>query len=161
MATYVTLASFTDQGIRSVKDSVDRLAAFRAAAEKLGVTLKSVHYTVGAFEAMYAALARDDLDAFHAVATPDFHAFDNGRRYDGDALADVLRAAHASGRTHVWTVTEPEVHVDGDSAWVAYVNRGSITQGQETKAVTWLESVMLRREQGAWKVAFLHSTRAP
>jgi len=116
---------------------------------------------VGAIEAMYAAWARDDLDAFHAVATPDFHAFDNGRRYDGDALADVLRAAHASGRTHVWTVTEPEVHVDGDSAWVAYVNRGSITQGQETKAATWLESVMLRREQGAWKVAFLHSTRAP
>jgi uncharacterized protein with GYD domain len=50
MATYVVLASFTDQGIRNVKDSPDRLAAFRAVAEKLGVTMKSVHYTVGAYD---------------------------------------------------------------------------------------------------------------
>ncbi len=50
MATYVTLANFTDQGIRNVKDSTDRLGAFKAAAEKLGITLKSVHYTVGAYD---------------------------------------------------------------------------------------------------------------
>ena len=50
MATYVVLANFTDQGIRNVKDSPDRLGAFRAAAEKLGVTMKSVNYTVGAYD---------------------------------------------------------------------------------------------------------------
>lgn len=50
MATYVTLATFTDQGIRTIKDSPDRLGAFRAMAEKLGVTIKSVHYTVGAYD---------------------------------------------------------------------------------------------------------------
>lgn len=50
MATYVTLVNFTDQGIRNVKDSPDRLGTFRSAAEKLGVTLKSAHYTVGAFD---------------------------------------------------------------------------------------------------------------
>ena len=50
MATYVTLANFTDQGIRNVKDSPDRLGAFRAMAEKLGITIKSVHYTVGAYD---------------------------------------------------------------------------------------------------------------
>ena len=36
MATYVTLGSFTDQGIRNFKDSPDRLGAFRAMADKLG-----------------------------------------------------------------------------------------------------------------------------
>ena len=46
----VTLANFTDQGIRNVKDSPDRFGAFRAMAEKLGITLKSVHYTVGAYD---------------------------------------------------------------------------------------------------------------
>jgi uncharacterized protein with GYD domain len=50
MATYVTLATFTDQGIRNIKDSPDRLGAFRAMAEKLGVTIKSVHYTVGSYD---------------------------------------------------------------------------------------------------------------
>ena len=47
MATFISLLNFTDQGIRNIKDSPDRYGAFRAVAEKLGVTVKSFHYTVG------------------------------------------------------------------------------------------------------------------
>jgi uncharacterized protein with GYD domain len=50
MPTFVTLCSFTDQGIRNVKESPDRLAAFTAMAEKSGVKMKSAHYTVGAYD---------------------------------------------------------------------------------------------------------------
>jgi uncharacterized protein with GYD domain len=50
MPTYITLANFTDQGIRNVKDSPERLAAFKAMAEKLGVSIKSVYYTVGNYD---------------------------------------------------------------------------------------------------------------
>ncbi len=28
------------------------------------------------------------------------------------------------GRRFEWNVTEPDIHIDGDTAWVAYVNRG-------------------------------------
>jgi uncharacterized protein with GYD domain len=47
MATYISLLSFTDQGIKNVKDSPDRYGAFRSMAEKLGVTVKGFYYTVG------------------------------------------------------------------------------------------------------------------
>jgi uncharacterized protein with GYD domain len=50
MATYVVLVNFTDQGIRSVSDSPKRYEAFRALAEKLDVQVKSVFWTVGAFD---------------------------------------------------------------------------------------------------------------
>ncbi|HQU48453.1 MAG TPA: GYD domain-containing protein [Casimicrobiaceae bacterium] len=50
MATYVVLGNFTDQGIRNVKDSPERLAAFKAAAEKLGVSIRHAWYTVGAHD---------------------------------------------------------------------------------------------------------------
>ena len=50
MATYITLLNFTDQGIRNVKDSPERLNAFRAMAEKLGVSIKSVYFTVGNYD---------------------------------------------------------------------------------------------------------------
>jgi uncharacterized protein with GYD domain len=50
MATYVTLVNFTEQGIRNVKESPERFAAFRGLAEKLGVTVRSAHYTVGAHD---------------------------------------------------------------------------------------------------------------
>lgn len=50
MATFVTLANFTDQGIRNIKESPERLAAFRAMADKLGLTIKSIHYTIGNYD---------------------------------------------------------------------------------------------------------------
>jgi uncharacterized protein with GYD domain len=50
MATFIILENFTDQGIKTVKDSPDRFNAFRAMAEKAGVSIKSVHWTVGRYD---------------------------------------------------------------------------------------------------------------
>jgi uncharacterized protein with GYD domain len=47
MATFISLLNFTDQGIRNIKESPDRYAAFKAMAEKLGVAVKGFYYTVG------------------------------------------------------------------------------------------------------------------
>ncbi|MBE7522684.1 MAG: GYD domain-containing protein [Burkholderiales bacterium] len=60
MATYVVLANFTDQGIRNVKDSPERLAAFRAAAEKLGFSIRHAYYTVGAHDMAVVVEGPDD-----------------------------------------------------------------------------------------------------
>ena len=50
MATFVTLVNFTDQGIRNIKESPERLEAFKALAEKLGLAIKSIDYTIGHYE---------------------------------------------------------------------------------------------------------------
>ncbi len=50
MATFIVLLNFTDQGIRNVKDSPERLNAFRAMAEKMGVSIKSEYCTVGNYD---------------------------------------------------------------------------------------------------------------
>ncbi len=42
--------NFTDQGIRKAKDSPARFKAFRSMAEKVGVTIKSVYWTVGNYD---------------------------------------------------------------------------------------------------------------
>jgi len=52
MTTFITLVNFTDQGIRNVKESPERFEAFKAAGEKLGVTVKAVFYTVGQYDMM-------------------------------------------------------------------------------------------------------------
>ena len=38
MATYIALCSFTDQGIRNVKDSTKRAAMSRSVLNEMGVT---------------------------------------------------------------------------------------------------------------------------
>jgi ketosteroid isomerase-like protein len=114
-----------------------------------------------AIRSFFAAATADDLDKLHAVTTPDFYAFDAGGRFTRDALMDMIKAAHAAGKVYVWTVNEPEVHISGDLAWITYVNRGSIKDASGTKDVTWLESAVLQKEKGAWRIHFFHSARAP
>ena len=50
MATFINLATFTDQGIKNIKESPDRLNAYRAMAEKMGLTVKSAYYTTGTYD---------------------------------------------------------------------------------------------------------------
>jgi uncharacterized protein with GYD domain len=50
MATYVTLANFTEQGARNVKESPQRFEAFKSAAEAAGVKVISVHWTQGQYD---------------------------------------------------------------------------------------------------------------
>jgi len=50
MATYITLINLTEQGARNIKDSPQRFEAYQGLAEKLGLTVKSVYWTTGAFD---------------------------------------------------------------------------------------------------------------
>jgi ketosteroid isomerase-like protein len=131
-----------------------------AAAQTAQAEVDKAHVTE-AVRSMFAAFAADDPAKFRAVTTPDFYAFDVGKRFTGDALMDLIKTVHAEGKVYVWTINEPEVHVHGDVAWITYVNKGSVKDASGTKEVTWLESAVLEKEKGVWRIHFLHSTRVP
>jgi ketosteroid isomerase-like protein len=116
---------------------------------------------VATMESMFAAATNDDLDKWHTIAAPDFYAFDNGKRFEGDALMDLIKTLHSQGRTYRWKVTDPEVHINHDVAWVTYMNQGSIQDATGSKDITWLESSILQRGNGGWRIQFFHSTRVP
>ena len=60
MPAYITLANFTDQGARAIKDSPERFEAFKALAESAGVTIKSVHWTTGAYDVVLVTEGPED-----------------------------------------------------------------------------------------------------
>jgi uncharacterized protein with GYD domain len=60
MATYIVLGTFTDQGIRGVKDTTKRAEAFKAMAKKAGATVKDLYWTLGQFDVMTVVDAPDD-----------------------------------------------------------------------------------------------------
>ena len=72
-----------------------------------------------------------------------------------------IKAQHAAGKRYEWNVTEPDVHISGDTAWIAYVNKRSITDASGTAKQNWLESAFLEKRAGNWKIVFMHSTRVP
>lgn len=110
---------------------------------------------------MYAALMTDDLNAFHAVTTQDFFAYDAGQRFDGDALIDLIKDRHAQGVVFEWNVNDPSVEVACDTALVTYVNTGSITQAGAKLPRSWLESATLKHDGARWRIRFFHSTSVP
>jgi uncharacterized protein with GYD domain len=50
MATYLVLGTFTDQGIKTIKDTAKRSDAIRATAKKAGVEVKEVFWTLGQYD---------------------------------------------------------------------------------------------------------------
>jgi uncharacterized protein with GYD domain len=48
--TYAALMNWTDQGVKSFKDSVDRSEAAEAAFAQTGITFKGLYWTVGQYD---------------------------------------------------------------------------------------------------------------
>ncbi len=116
---------------------------------------------VGIVKQMYVAARADDLPGLIAVTTPDFYAYDGGKRFTAQSLMGLIARLHAAGKHYEWNVTDPEVHIVCDMAWVTYVNRGSIEDTTSHQDVTWLESVVLEYADKQWRMRFFHSTRVP
>jgi uncharacterized protein with GYD domain len=61
MPTYIVLGSFTEQGIRSVRDSLKREDAFRKQCEKVHAQVKEVYRTMGRYDLAAIVDAPDDV----------------------------------------------------------------------------------------------------
>ena len=110
---------------------------------------------------IFSAARADDVAKFDSVIAPGFYIFDVGARFNGDTIMALIKAQHAAGKRHEWNVTEPDVHINGNTAWIAYVNKGSISDASGTVNQNWLESAFLEKQAGTWKIVFMHSTRVP
>jgi len=61
MATYILLVNFTDQGIRSVKDTTKRSDGVKDLAKKFGVTVREFFWTLGSYDMVVIADTSDDV----------------------------------------------------------------------------------------------------
>ena len=137
--------------------SVDASAA-RAPQKAITNDQKQIVDTVNT---ILTALRTDDAAKLNSVISPDFYIFDGGTRFNGEALMALIKAQHVAGKDYKWNVTEPDVHISDNTAWIAYVNDGSITDASGRRNQHWLESAFLQKTGSIWKVLFMHSTPVP
>lgn len=67
MATYITTVQFTEQGIKAARQSCERAATFKAAAEKLGVKVTAQYWALGAFDGLIVCEAANEEIATAAL----------------------------------------------------------------------------------------------
>jgi uncharacterized protein with GYD domain len=60
MATYILLATYTEQGVKGIKDTVKRTETVRENARKAGLAMKESYWTLGAFDVVAVFEAPDD-----------------------------------------------------------------------------------------------------
>jgi uncharacterized protein with GYD domain len=60
MGTYISLINWTDQGIRSFKETAKRAAMARDLAGRMGGEMKSIYWTLGACDMVVVADFPDD-----------------------------------------------------------------------------------------------------
>lgn len=83
MATFLALLNFTDQGIRSVKDTTRRAAAARDLAKSFGIEMKEIYWTLGQYDLAVIFEGPDD-----AIMT----AFGLALGMAGNVRSETLRA---------------------------------------------------------------------
>ena len=94
MPTFVSLVNWTDQGIRNVKDTIERTDSGGEIAQKHGLKLEQAYWTVGAYD-MVCIFEAPDEEAISA------HLLEIGslgnvrtttlRAYDEEEMSGILQ----------------------------------------------------------------------
>jgi len=68
MATFISLVNLTEQGAKDLKASPDRAGKFKAGAQKAGVTVKEIYWTMGRYDVVMILEAPDDQTVVSVLA---------------------------------------------------------------------------------------------
>src|SRR5262245_62040214 len=63
MPTCITTIRFSEQGIQAIGETTKRSAALKSTAKKLGVKIRDVYWTLGAYDGLLIFEAPDDETA--------------------------------------------------------------------------------------------------
>lgn len=60
MPLYITMANWTDQGVKNIKESANRAEAFKKMATEMGCTVHGLFFTMGRYDIATRIEAPDD-----------------------------------------------------------------------------------------------------
>jgi ketosteroid isomerase-like protein len=106
----------------------------------------------------FDGLSERNANMIKAHATTDFLLLEDGEVWNIDTLISKISAPRRNvKRENSFAFISTEER--GNVAWVSYHNTAAFSSGDRQQTVRWLESAVLTRQEGKWKIAVLHSTR--
>jgi uncharacterized protein with GYD domain len=93
MLTYIVLATFTDQGIRNIKDTTKRADAAKETAGRFGVKMKDIYWTQGQYDLVTLCEADNEtaIAAFGlALSSAGNVRFQTLRAFNRDEMSKIL-----------------------------------------------------------------------
>jgi hypothetical protein len=136
---------------------------------QLGFLLAGVLCTTGVVEAaddpafepvkhLFAAMSEQDGNAMQDTSTEDFQLLEHGEEWTMQKLVAVVQA-NGKPQQRKNFFKQIRARQAGDMAWVSYWNKAEIQRATELRTIVWLESAVMVKVDGEWKIQMLHSTR--
>jgi len=105
----------------------------------------------------FGAISKYDYQSLRNHCTADFVLIEHGLWWNNDSLTNIMKGFEGKA-TIAYTFDDIKSHVEGSIAWMTYKNHGLMTMGNKETKYEWSESAVFRKQNGAWKMALLHST---
>jgi len=109
----------------------------------------------------YKAFANPRVDRafYRSFMTDDYMLLENGVVLDREGDTAMIDNTPPD-RTRTDAFDFYRVVVEGDRAWLVYLLKSEMSEPQKgRRSSRYLESAILRRDAGRWRVALLHSTK--
>ena len=112
----------------------------------------------GSVVRFFDAIADLDDNAMKAELTSDFTLIEHGLVWNADSLINHLKPMKGKQVTRINKLDFTKTEQQGDVAWIYYFNTAEISISEKKRTVKWLESAVLVKQSGKWKIKLLHST---
>lgn len=106
----------------------------------------------------FDALALINNAGMKAEVTNDFTLVEHGLIWNLDSLVNAIAPMKNMNVKRTNTINFVKTEQTGNTAIVIYYNTADMTMGDKKRTVKWLESAVLAKEGGKWKIKLLHST---
>ena len=121
-----------------------------------GTVLAQVDSAFEPVTALFSAMSEIDHSGMRAAVTNKFELLENGEVWGIDELVDVVAPSEYK-RENFFSLISTDVRED--IALISYWNKAIFSSKKSTQNVAWLESVVVIKENGSWRLQQMHSTR--
>jgi len=106
----------------------------------------------------FDALSVANIPQMKAEVLDGFILLENGEIWTIDTLANKISRPKPEGYLRLNSFDFIETKIDKNRAWIYYKNKAEITSKTRNATIKWLESAILRKEKGRWRMELMHST---
>jgi uncharacterized protein (TIGR02246 family) len=107
----------------------------------------------------FEAFSEGSISKMEEVVTPDVRILEQGEVWTLDTIRTFFTRKRPADYKRVNTLEFFQTEVDENMAFVSYHNRADFHANNKDRTVKWLESAVLVKENGKWRIKMLHSTR--
>ena len=106
----------------------------------------------------FDALSVTNIPQMKAEVSYGFILLENGEIWTIDTLANKISRPKPEGYLRQNSFDFLSTKIDKNRAYVYYKNKAEISSKTRNATIKWLESAILRKEKGRWRMEFMHST---